>query len=160
MSYVVRRPGGRFEIRESYSTPRGPRARTLAGFRGLTPAVLDQVEERARGPVDRQALAQRAAELGAPIQGGDARALARGLLVELEAGRTLPPVLAAVLASRLDTRSHGVPDSIPPVIEWMGASAERRGHALRELLRVASLMPAPRRVDMPLAFPALLRRAA
>ena len=40
MAYVVARPKGRFEIRESVHTPKGPRARSLANFPELTDDVL------------------------------------------------------------------------------------------------------------------------
>ena len=40
MAYVVARPRGRFEIRESVHTPKGPRARSLANFAHLTDEVL------------------------------------------------------------------------------------------------------------------------
>jgi hypothetical protein len=52
MAYVVVRPKGRFEIRESVNTPKGPRARSLANFAVLTDEVLAQAAARATRPFD------------------------------------------------------------------------------------------------------------
>ncbi|MGA2452456.1 MAG: hypothetical protein ABSG93_02965 [Solirubrobacteraceae bacterium] len=56
MAYVVARPKGRFEIRESLHTPDGPRARSLAGFEVLTDAVLAKAARRAQRPFDVEAV--------------------------------------------------------------------------------------------------------
>jgi hypothetical protein len=56
MAYVVTRPGGRFEIRESVHTPKGPRARSLANFEFLTDAVLVAARRRATRPFDTEAV--------------------------------------------------------------------------------------------------------
>jgi hypothetical protein len=56
MAYVVARPKGRFEIRESVHTPKGPRARTLANFGQLTEKVLDTARRRANRPFDLDAV--------------------------------------------------------------------------------------------------------
>jgi hypothetical protein len=52
VAYVVARPKGRFEIRESVHTPKGPRARTLANFVHLTDEVLETARRRASRPFD------------------------------------------------------------------------------------------------------------
>ena len=52
MAYVVVRPNGRFEIRESVNTPKGPRARSLANFAVLTDEVLAQATTRATRPFE------------------------------------------------------------------------------------------------------------
>lgn len=52
MAYVVVRPNGRFEIRESVNTPKGPRARSLANFGILTAEVLALATTRATRPFD------------------------------------------------------------------------------------------------------------
>jgi hypothetical protein len=52
VAYVVARPNGRFEIRESVHTPKGPRARSLANFVQLTDEVLEAAEGRASRPFD------------------------------------------------------------------------------------------------------------
>jgi hypothetical protein len=46
------------------------------------------------------------------------------------------------------------PDSIEPVLEWIGASDARRGAALRDLLRLADRIPTRRR-PATLSFPVL-----
>jgi hypothetical protein len=50
MAYVVATQPGRFEVRESASTPSGPRSRTLASFRELTGEVVEKVQARAEKP--------------------------------------------------------------------------------------------------------------
>jgi hypothetical protein len=69
MAYVVARPKGRFEIRESVHTPKGPRARSLANFSRLTDAVLVTAAQRATRPFDAasvRAAADRAATAAPP----------------------------------------------------------------------------------------------
>jgi len=65
MAYVVTRPRGRFEIRESVHTPKGPRARSLANFASFTDEVLERARKRASRPFDAEAVraaARRATE--------------------------------------------------------------------------------------------------
>jgi hypothetical protein len=66
MAYVVTRPKGRFEIRESLHTPHGPRARSLAGFEVLTDAVLATAAQRATRPFDAAAVIASGRRAGAP----------------------------------------------------------------------------------------------
>ena len=69
MAYVVARPKGRFEIRESVHTPKGPRARSLANFAQLSDEVLARARRRATRPFDAEAVraaATRAAQKGTP----------------------------------------------------------------------------------------------
>jgi hypothetical protein len=68
MAYVVGRPRGRFEVRESVHTPKGPRARTLAGFRELTDEVLAKGRGRAVRPFDAAAVIASAEAAGAPVR--------------------------------------------------------------------------------------------
>lgn len=68
MAYVVARKGGRFEIRESLYTERGPRARTLAGFRVLTEQVLDAAAQRAQRPFHREVVIRSGRRAGARVQ--------------------------------------------------------------------------------------------
>src|SRR5665811_464909 len=56
MAYVVARRGGRFEIRESFHTSRGPRSRTLVGFDVLTDDILVAAARRAQRPFDAEAV--------------------------------------------------------------------------------------------------------
>src|SRR5271155_1478986 len=70
MAYVVARPKGRFEIRESLHTPDGPRARSLAGFDVLSDAVLAKAARRAQRPFDVDAVLASGRRAGAPTAVG------------------------------------------------------------------------------------------
>jgi hypothetical protein len=70
MAYVVARPKGRFEIRESLHTPAGPRARSLAGFDILTGEVLAKAAQRAQRPFDVEAVLASGRRAGAPAVTG------------------------------------------------------------------------------------------
>jgi len=65
MAFVVARPKGRFEIRESVHTPQGPRARSLANFKELDEEVLDRARRRATRPFDTNAVRAAAARAAA-----------------------------------------------------------------------------------------------
>jgi hypothetical protein len=71
MAYVVARPRGRFEIRESSHTPNGPRARSLAGFGVLTDEVIAKAAQRAKRPFDANAVIASGKRAGAPVAAGD-----------------------------------------------------------------------------------------
>ncbi len=64
MAYVVARPRGRFEIRESVHTPKGPRARSLANYAHFNDEVLDKARRRATRPFDAGVVRAAAARLG------------------------------------------------------------------------------------------------
>jgi hypothetical protein len=70
MTYVVARPKGRFEIRESIHTPAGPRARSLAGFTVLTDEVLAKAARRAQRPFDPVTVLASGRRAGAPRTSG------------------------------------------------------------------------------------------
>jgi hypothetical protein len=140
MAYLRRRTtDGRVEIRESVATPAGPRARTLAIFRGaLTPDLLESAAARARGRFDRDALRVRAAELGITISERRSDAAARALLRELRCGAAPDPVLVPMLQSALaGLPAAEVPDELSDAAACIGWDAERRGRALRGLLRAS-----------------------
>jgi hypothetical protein len=138
MAYLYLRKNGRVEIREAVATPRGPRSRTLASFRGaLSEDDLDRAEGAATRAIDRGALRQRAAELGVPIASTSADAEARALIARLRSGAPLDPVLAGLLGEQLAEREAAhVPDDLADVAEWLGASEHERGRALRDVLRL------------------------
>jgi hypothetical protein len=146
MAFVVERPGGRFEIRESRATPRGPRARTLATFARLDDAVVAHVIERAEVPVDVHDLVRAARRAGAPVTVGASPAdtAARALLSEIRAGHQPSPALAAALSDAVGPDS-GVSDSVRAAAAWSGATPVERGEALRDLLLLADRLPVPRR---------------
>jgi hypothetical protein len=70
VAYVVARSKGRFEIRESVHTPKGPRARSLANFTLLSEEVLARAGTRATRPFDAIAVLAAADRAGAPIRSG------------------------------------------------------------------------------------------
>jgi hypothetical protein len=142
MASIIARSDGRYEIRESVSSGRGPTSRTLAIFRRLSDAQLDLAQGRATRPFDREALVRRARELGVPLDPGPS-ALAFELLRMLRHGGVLPRAVAGALRDELEP---GVPpDSIPPMLDWIGATAEQRGEALRQLLRFTDRIDSGRR---------------
>jgi hypothetical protein len=138
MAYLYVRKSGRVEIREAHSTPRGPRSRTLASFKGaLTEEHLERAESAATRPFDRAAILLRAAELGIPIVRANANSDARNLLARLRSGARIDPVLVGLLHEQLDRRTSApVPDELADVTEWIGASDHERGLALRDVLRL------------------------
>lgn len=71
MAYVIARKSGGFEIRESLHTPRGPRARTLAGFRVLTDETLAVAAGRAQRPFDAKAVIRSGRRAGAVVSAGE-----------------------------------------------------------------------------------------
>jgi len=150
MAYLVKRSRDRIEIRESRSTPRGPRSRRLATFSGaLTPAVLARAADRAARPFDARALVRRAAALGIPVEARAPETEARALLGRLARADTIDPVMAGLLVRALDGLGTApVPEHLAEVSEWLGAPPAARGAALRDLLdafgRIAASHP-PRR---------------
>lgn len=171
MAYIVARPAGRsggsnrtgagarYEIRESVTTPAGPRARTLATFRILTADVIAHAAGRAQRSFDANTIRARAAALGVPRHEHAAATTAGALLAQLRAGETLPPALASELRRVLPRRRAEVPDSLTGAVEWIGVDDDTRGRALRDLLDVASRIPARRR-PADLSFPRLSSRGA
>lgn len=139
MAFLARRPGGRIEIRETTRTDRGPRARTLASFRGaLRPAVLEAAEARAKLPFDRERLLARARELGVPVVAWRPSPAARELLGQLRRGEEIDPILVSLLREEIERRTgRDAPPELAEVADWVGASDAERGHALRGLLRVS-----------------------
>ena len=158
MAYLVRRSPTRFEIRESRSTPRGPRSRVLASFPdALTRDVLDRAAARATRPFAAAALVRRARALGIPVLERSREPEARALLSRLRRGDPLDPVLAASLRRALARLSEApIPESLAEVSDWVGASVAERGAALRELLdlygRIVRSRP-PRRRRARTRFP-------
>jgi hypothetical protein len=154
MAFVTRRADGRFEIRESRTTPRGPRARTLVTFRIVDDSVLDRAETRAHGGFDRDAIRRRAAELGAPEGGSPAQSAGRRLLTELGRGRRPSPAVARLLTRGLDAAGQerspapGA-ESLAGALGWIDATPDARGRALRELLLLVDRLPARTRGRRP-----------
>lgn len=136
MAFVVKRGSGRWEIRESASTPDGPRSRTLATFEALTPAVLEAAQVRANQPFEVDELANKAARAGAPVQLSRADRLARQLLAELSNDRRPSRGLAAELRESLAEGSHR-----PEPAVWVSETDQLRGRTLAELMDLTDVLP-------------------
>ena len=140
MAYVVARRNGRFEIRESLHTAKGPRSRTLAGFDVLTGEALAAAVRRAQRPFDAEAVLRSARRAGARVQ------------------------VATSGASRARDRFLSGSKSMAGTLGKPPATVARRdaGAALAELLGFADMVRAgqPPRPFEPLAFPRLTELAA
>lgn len=144
MAYVVARPKGRYEIRESVHTPKGPRARSLANFAELSDEVLDRARQRASRPFDPSAV--RAAATRAAAARDTANPTLR---------HRLPATRQFVEASR---RMAAALESRPPP----AGSTRDPGDALIDLLGLVAQVGAfrPPRDREPLRFPPLARLRA
>ncbi len=148
MAYVVTRPAGRFEIRESIHTPKGPRARSLANFRVLTDKVLTVSAERATRPFDIAAVLASAGKVGAPVV-----AKSTGVPIRVSADR---------LKDTERSRRRFV-ESSQRMVETLErppqAGRPEPGSVLIDLLGFADAIveSQPPRLFEPLAFPILAR---
>jgi hypothetical protein len=143
MAYVAARRNQRFEIRESLHTPKGPRARTLAGFTILTDDVLDRAAERATRSFDADAVIDSAKHAGAPVRAATAAARRAG-----DSSRGFVPASRRMAASLQRTA--------------MGSERAEPGRQLIDLLGFADAVTAsqPARPSERLGFPVLSRLAA
>ena len=160
MAYVVARPRGRFEIRESVHTPKGSRARSLASFTELSDEVLGKAGQRASQPFDADAVRASAARAGVPPR--------RHRQAEMQEPEMPKPETRKAemqkaemqkfvessrrMAAALETRPGGA-----------GSSPSRDpGDALIDLLDLVSQVSAfgPARRPEPLRFPPLARLRA
>ncbi|UUY04488.1 hypothetical protein LRS13_02840 [Svornostia abyssi] len=150
MASIVRRPGRRWEIRESVSGLRGPRSRTLATFSVLSPEVLDHATARASRPLDSDELCARARRAGAPVQTGRADEAAGALLAALADGERLRPGLARLLADALPHAGEPTPtDASRAAAAWVGRSLSKRSAALVDLLLLTDALPVRPRAGRP-----------
>jgi hypothetical protein len=135
MAYVVARPKGRFEIRESVHTPKGPRARSLANFAQLSEEVLERARRRATRPFDAEAV----------------RAAAARTALKGTPRHERPETRRFVEASRRMARSL---EQVPH-----GADRHDPGDALIDLLGLVAQIKAhrPPTTAEPLRFPPLAR---
>lgn len=159
MAFVVPTQKGAYEIRESHSTPKGPRSQTLASFRELTDEVIDKARAKAGKALTAEELRRAARKAGAPVAGRPVDRAARELIAELGKGRRLDPPLRRILIDLLRENGRDRPElsasnSGPSVAAWMAATPEERGRALVDLLLLADAFPS-RREKEPLRFPRL-----
>jgi len=137
-------------VRESRSTPAGPRSRTLATFKTLTPEVLERAQARSSAPLDPRELRKAALRAGAPIAAQDADRAAGELLAQLATGSEPRPVLRRLLLDALQrgrTRPERTrtSDSARSTARWITATPRERGETLHDLLLLADHLP--RRTD-------------
>jgi hypothetical protein len=157
MAFIVPTRRGTFEIRESRTTPDGPRSRTLATFRELNDGVIEKASARALKPLDAGRLKDAALRAGAPIAQSPANHAARALIAELGMGREPEPKLRRLLTTLLGNEFKATTPDNPSqaVAEWMTATPQERGKSLVDLLLLADALPSKGREGKPLRFPRL-----
>ncbi|MEH3053444.1 MAG: hypothetical protein PGN13_05450 [Patulibacter minatonensis] len=159
MAYLTQRARGRWELRESVSTDRGPRSRTLASFDRLTDDVLHQAAQRATRPFDEAAVRADARRKAVPFELPPAERAARELAGLLAHGATVTPAIAGILRDLLDASTPRPPsDAARAAAEWIGTTPEDRAAALEDLLLLADALPMPKRAERP-DFPRLISTA-
>jgi len=137
MAYIVSRPNGSWEARESYRTPDGPRSRTLASFREFTPDVANLIAERSSAPIDLVELERKVVRAGAPVITSEADRAAASLLRQLALGGKPRSGLVSLLADELGHEGERMK-------LWAGATQAERAEALAELLDLGEALPAPK----------------
>ena len=158
MAFVVPTKRGKFELRESRSTPDGPRSRTLATFGELTDEVIEKAQERAAARLDPDLVREAARRSGATVAPPPADQAARGLIAELGRGRTPEPRLRRLITTMLDqgqTAATAPSDPGVAVAEWMDSTPVERSRALVDLLLLGDALPHGARQGKPLMFPRL-----
>jgi len=142
MAYVVARSGGTWEIRESRSTSAGPRSRTLATFRMLTPEIVEKACRRSSKALDSDDLRKAALRVGAPIVSGEVDRAGAALLAELAVGRRPRGVLCRLLLDALQPdQPNTTSDNAQAAARWVTATPQQRGETLRDLLLLADRLP-------------------
>ena len=141
-------------MRESRSTPAGPRSRTLATFRELTDETIEKAQERAAKPPSADELREAALRAGAPIASPADRS--RGARAPRQAGerRAAGPDAEAPAPRRARERGPRRPADRPDHGRFRqrqigqrvgGGHPGRRGAALEDLLLLADALPLRRR---------------
>jgi hypothetical protein len=147
MAFIVPRKSGAWEIRETRSTPTGPRSTTLASFRELNDEVIEQARARATKPTGAGELRRAALRVGAPIARPPVDSAASKLLAELSKGQRPRRALRRLLADAADSRDAGLSDAARAAQEWVAATPEERGKTLWDLLLLGDALPKRRRPD-------------
>lgn len=157
MAFIVPTKRGRFELRESRSTPKGPRARTLASFDALSDEVIEKGQAKAAKRLDPDLLRAAARRVGAPVEPAPADRAARELIAELGKGGRPQPRLRRLLSSMLgeDHRATAPAGPGEGVAEWIAATPEERGRSLVDLLLLGDALPHRGRRGQRLEFPRL-----
>jgi hypothetical protein len=150
MAYVVATHPGRFEVRESKATEKGPRSRTLASFRELTDEVIEKVQATADKPPAAEELKKAALRVGAPIQASELDEAAKKALRRIASGDRPRPMLRRLLLDALQGETGAahpwasggpISDAARSAREWIGVAPEERARALRDLLELADALP-------------------
>ena len=145
MAFVVRRPNGTWEVRETRSTPAGPRPKTLATFRALTRETAASAAQQASTPTSPETILASARRAGAFVPGSAADAAAAELLRLCDQGVPLSERVRRAMAAWL-----GPAEPLPPAAQaaapWSGVTPEERGAVLVDLLSLADALPPPRLV--------------
>jgi hypothetical protein len=158
MAFIVSTKRGTFEIRESRTTSRGPRAKTLVSFTELTDEAIAKAQRKARKPLDAEEMRRAARRVGAPIAGRPVDRAARQLIAELARGTEPAPKLRRLLVDALGggwSEPATSPASSRSAAEWIAATPEQRGKTLEDLLLLADALPHAGRRGQPLRFPSL-----
>ncbi len=157
MAFIVPTRRGKFELRESRSTAKGPRARTLATFGELSDEVIEKAQAKASKQLEPDLLRAAARRVGAPVAPSPADRAARELIAELGRGARPQPKLRRLLSSMLDEGHRGAAPTDPGqgVAEWMAATPEERGRSLVDLLLLGDALPHRGRRGKRLEFPRL-----
>jgi len=157
MAFVVARPDERWDLRESHSTAAGPRSRTLASFRALTPETLEHAASRTSRSLDARAIRDAARRAGAPVIARNVDHVAAALLAEIASGQTPRGPLCNLLVDALQPGQATVSDSMRAAARWAAATPAQRGETLRDLLALADRLP-PARRSGPQRFPRIASR--
>jgi hypothetical protein len=157
MAFIVPTRRGKFELRESRSTPKGPRARTLATFGELSDEVIERAQAKAGKRLDPDLLRAAARRVGAPVEPSPADRAARELIAELGKGTGPQPKLRRLLTSLLNENHRATAPGDPgeAVAEWIAATPAERGSSLVDLLLLGDALPHRGRRGEPLRFPRL-----
>lgn len=150
MAYVVATKPGRFEVRESVSTPKGPRSRTLASFREMSAETVERVRANSEKPPTAAELTRLALRAGAPVRGSELDEAAAETLRRIASGEQPDPKLRRLLIDALSGQNKSgqaaepktfVSDAARAASQWIGVGVEDRANALRELLELADALP-------------------
>jgi len=152
--FIVARKNGTWEARESGRTPDGPRSRTLATFRELTPDVASLIAERSSVPIGPEEITRIASRTGVPVILSEADRAAASLLRQIATGNNPRPGLMRLINGDEDDGHEADRMKL-----WAGASRAERGRALTELLDLGDALPAGRRRGPRDKFPKISSRA-
>jgi hypothetical protein len=122
----------------------------------LTPEVIESAIARSIAGLAAGELREAARRAGAPVAEPAVDAAAAELLRRLSLGETLRPELLRLVADAVgatapiaETAPEPLSDAARAAAAWIGAKAEERGRALRDLLLLADRFPASRRMPRP-----------